>query len=185
MLIGIREATPRTVDAALNSGRSVALNPGGIWEQIHTSHLQESVHLQPRLGFIRLAMRHGVPLVPCYAFGENQLYKSYGEWSLPLRRWIADQFRVGLPLVVGRFGSPLPLPTKHTFVVGKPVPTGPPNANPTDDEVEEVLGRWKAALLELFEAHKQLLPADVAARGLTISVRPGLHGRGQPPRSKL
>ncbi|KAL1521998.1 hypothetical protein AB1Y20_021643 [Prymnesium parvum] len=196
LLLGVREATPATCDAILQSGRSVALNPGGIWEQVHTSHRREVLHLQPGLGFIRLAMRHGVPLVPTYGFGENQLYESYGEWTLPLRQWIADRFRVGIPLVRGRYCSPLPLPTKHTLVVGRPVPTGPPNLNPTKLEVEEVLGRWEEALRELFNENKDLLPAEVAREGLTIAIRPGLHGRearrdaikareNSQPRSKL
>ena len=61
---GAREATQETLDRALRSGRSVGLSTGGVWEQLHTSHEQEALSLLPNLGFVRLAMRHGVPLVP-------------------------------------------------------------------------------------------------------------------------
>lgn len=30
---------------------------------------RETVYLTPRLGFVKLAMTHGVPLVPAFAFG--------------------------------------------------------------------------------------------------------------------
>lgn len=30
---------------------------------------QETLYLTPRLGFVKLAMTHGVPLVPAFAFG--------------------------------------------------------------------------------------------------------------------
>lgn len=172
LLIGVREAREGNLDNLLSSGRSVALVPGGIWEQIHTSHEEESIHLQDHLGFIRLAMRHGVPIMPCYGFGENQLYRAawYAESTLPLRRWIAERLRIGLPAVVGRLGI-FPFPRLHLFVVGQLVQTSAPNPNPTDKEVMEVLERWKAEMQRMFNEHKHILPPEVAARGLTISVR--------------
>lgn len=173
LLLRVREANRRTLDGLLRAGKTVALNPGGIHEQVHTSHTEESIHLQPKLGFIRLAMRHGVPLLPGYGFGENQLYRSapFAALTLPLRRWVAERLRVGLPAVHGRFGSPFPYPTHHSFVIGNPVHTGPPNPNPTDEEVAEVLGRWKAEMRRIFDAHRHLLPPEAARRGLTISAR--------------
>lgn len=211
LLLRVREASQRTLDALLASGNSVALNPGGLWEQVcvsdassltvkrdchsppcpgsplarmaqvHTTHEEEAIHLQPRLGFIRLAMRHGVPILPSYGFGENQLYRStwYAAATLPLRRWLAEHARVGVPAVRGRFGSIFPFPTHHTFVVGRPVPVGAPNAAPTTEQIEEVLERWKAEMLRIFDEHKHLLPAEVAERGLSISIR------HSPQRSKL
>lgn len=181
LLLRVREANQRTLDAILSSGHTVALNPGGLVEQVHSTHKEESIHLQPRLGFIRLAMRHGVPILPSYGFGENQLYRSawYAEKTLPLRRWLADHWRVGLPAVWGRFGTIFPFPTHHVYVVGNPVPTGPPNSDPTAEQVDEVLGRWKAEVQRIFNEHKHNLPPEVAERGLSINVR---HA---PQRSKL
>ena len=174
LLMRAREASQRTLDKLLAAGNSVALNPGGLFEQVHTTHEQEIIHLQPKLGFIRLAMRHGVPILPGYGFGENQLYRKafYYEATLPPRRWLAEHARVGLPAVCGRFCTIFPFPTDHAFVVGRPVLTGKPNANPTQEEVDEVLGRWKAEMQRIFEENKHHLPPEVAAKGLTILVRP-------------
>jgi len=179
LLLNVREATHRTLDTLISNGNSVALNPGGLYEQVHTTHEQESVILQPKLGFIRLAMKHGVPLLPAYGFGENQMYRSafYATPTLPLRRWLADRLRIGLPAVYGRFGTIFPFPVHHGFVVGNPVPTGGPNPNPTDEQVNEVLERWKEEMHRIFDSHKHLLPPDVAARGLSISVRRSARSR--------
>ena len=99
--------TQETLDRALRSGRSVGLSTGGVWEQLHTSHEQEALSLLPNLGFVRLAMRHGVPLVPTYAFGENALYKTHN-FGMSWREWVALKLRVGLPLATGRLGGPFP-----------------------------------------------------------------------------
>ena len=99
-----------------------------------------------------------------------------------LREWIARRYRVGLPAVAPwmRRG------TRHFFVLGKPVPTSPvPVPNPTDEQIQDVLARWRAALLELFDEHAQeFLPPEVAKKGLKIFVR-GAEGGGadSPPSS--
>ena len=34
----------------------------------------ETIYVQKGLGFIRIAMHSGTPIVPCYSFGENQIF---------------------------------------------------------------------------------------------------------------
>ena len=88
--------------------------------------------------------------------------------------------RVGLPII-----SPRLLSTTHIrHVFGRPIATGPPNSDPTQDEVEAVYPLYAAELTALFDAHAVAwLPAAVARRGLRI-VR---MGGGDPEfiRSKL
>lgn len=178
LLFGARDASSRMMSRCLESGRSVGLNTGGIWEQLHVDDSREVLYLQPNLGFIRLALKHGVPIVPSYAFGETQLYRT-SKTLLGLRQWLARRFRIGIPAAQGRpFGLPFPLPvmpypTKWTYVVGMPVATSPtPVAKPTDEQVNEVLERWRKEVLRLFNEHKdELLPLSVARHGLTICTR--------------
>ena len=66
LLFGVREATRENIVALVKDGRIVALNPGGIWEQVHTRHDQEQVFAQNRRGFIRIALELGIPLLPMY-----------------------------------------------------------------------------------------------------------------------
>jgi hypothetical protein len=59
---------------ALESGKSIALIPGGSEELLESNPDQEIVVIAKRKGFIRLALMYGCDLVPCYAFGVNDLY---------------------------------------------------------------------------------------------------------------
>jgi len=132
----------------------------------------ETAYVQKGLGFVRIAMETGTPLVPCYSFGENQVLRGSGFLIGP-RLWIARRFRVGLPLFTGRWGLPypfaMPLPTKVTFVIGRQIEVGPPNANPTESQVDAIFKEYLSELCRLFlESAPRLLPSAVAAKGLRI-----------------
>ena len=168
LLMGVRDAGRTTVRRLLAANHSVAIQPGGIWEMVMCNSEQEALYFQKSLGFVRLAMEQGRPILACYSFGENQLFRSWGGHGL--RLWVARKLRIGLPYFHGRWNLPLclaPRPTKVTFVVGKRVPTGPPNPNPTDVEVEAVFERYLDEISRLFKANAPLyLPPDIARRGL-------------------
>ena len=76
LLFGWREASPGLAERMLRAGQSVVVVPGGIHEMVETTHEQDALRLQPNLGFVRLALRCGRPLLPIYAFGETQLLQS-------------------------------------------------------------------------------------------------------------
>ena len=40
------------------------MQPGGVWEQLHTNHMQEQCFVMKRMGFMRLAMKYGRDIVP-------------------------------------------------------------------------------------------------------------------------
>ena len=73
LLMGVREASRPTLCRLLQDQHTVAINPGGIWEMVMCNSSQEAVYFQKGLGFVRLAMEHGRPLLACYSFGENQV----------------------------------------------------------------------------------------------------------------
>lgn len=172
LLLGVRDAGRANLQNLLNSGYSVAVCPGGIWEMVNTRHDQEQLFLQRNLGFIRLAMRHGLPIVPIYTFGENQLFTVHTPLRA-LRLWIANHLWVGLPLVTGRFGLPgIPHPTAVTHVVGRAVPTGAANPHPTVAELEKVFESYVAEMDRIFRLHAPAcLPPDIAAKGLRVEWR--------------
>jgi 2-acylglycerol O-acyltransferase 2 len=170
LLMGVRDANRSTLKRLLASNHSVAIQPGGIWEMVMSDSRQEALFFQRSLGFVRLAIEMGRPLLPCYSFGENQLFKSWGGHGL--RLWVARKLRIGLPFFQGRWGlplCPLPRPTDVTFVVGRQVPVGPANPRPSEAEVEAVFERYLEEIERLFAANApKYLPPDVAARGLKI-----------------
>ena len=170
LLMGARDASKRVLTKCLAQGYSVALNPGGNYEMASTSHTHEAIYCQQGLGFVRLAMAAGKPILPLYSFGENQLFVTSAAF-LETRRWIARTLRIGLPIFFGRFGLPLgpPFPTTVTLVVGREISVGPPNANPTEAEVEAVFNRYLDEISRVWATYATTyLPASVAANGLRV-----------------
>jgi len=172
IILGARRVDKKVVEKMLARGDSIALQPGGVKEQALSDDQQEQAFFPARLGFIRMAIKYGVDLLPIYFFGENQLYKRVRglEWISNL---VNKTTGMTLPMVTSRFGIPmgglLPLPTNVHTRFGRPVPVGPPDAEPSEERVEEVFCKYLAELRRLFREHaKDCLPPDVAERGLRI-----------------
>ena len=173
LLLNARSVTGKVVERLAAAGLNVGVQPGGIPEQLQSDHRREIAFFAPKLGFIRLAMRHGAPLLPAYIFGENQAYTTS---DLGRRLSHGAHRYLGMPFVpvLGKWYLPwlVPKPTQIHVRWGAPVPVGPPNDDPTDAEVEAVYEAYVAELLRVFDKHKDAcLPPDVAARGLTIVKR--------------
>lgn len=73
LLMGVRDVSRPTVRKLLAANHSIAIQPGGIWEMVMSDSTQEALYFQKSLGFVRLAMEFGRPLLPAYSFGENQV----------------------------------------------------------------------------------------------------------------
>mmetsp|Transcript_46435 Transcript_46435/g.117787 ORF Transcript_46435/g.117787 Transcript_46435/m.117787 type:complete len:417 (-) Transcript_46435:95-1345(-) len=170
LLFDCRAADSKVIDGLLHSGRSVFVCPGGIHEQLETDPEQEQIFFPPQLGFVRQAIKHGVPLVPTYNIGENQLY-DVPQWSRAASGCLRKKFNIGIPFGLGRWGLPfLPHQTHLSIRVGSTIEVGAPQDREVDDEqVREVFRRYCVELQRLFEAHKGTdLPAHLAANGLRI-----------------
>ena len=56
-------------------GIVTVLVPGGALEARNWSKNEIKLYLQKRKGFIKLAMRHGIDLVPTFSFNEQFIYR--------------------------------------------------------------------------------------------------------------
>lgn len=192
LLCHARNQDRKTFGSLLKQGATVAVQPGGLIEQVNTDHKQEQIYFPKNLGFIKLALEHGVPLLPLYAFGENQLYHT-AEWVRNINRFFYNRFKAGNFIVLGQFGIPnspvLPNPLMLPIFRGglhirhgDPVEVGSPDPNPSDEKVQEVFKRYMAEVQKVFDTHKdECLPPEVAQRGLIIRYR-GDGDDGSPPR---
>jgi len=106
-LVNARPVTQTMSDELLSKGRSLALQPGGLPEQIVTDHRKERLVFPPNLGFCRLALKHGTDMLPIYVFGENQVFTTY-QWGRETTRALFRRFGVAVPLIN-------PLPNKVTL----------------------------------------------------------------------
>lgn len=162
-LVNARPVTQSMSDKVLRAGRSLALQPGGIPEQVGSDHRREQLVFPPNLGFCRLALKHGVPLLPIYVFGENQVFTTY-EWGRQTTAKLFNSFGVCVPLV-----NPLPNRVTLHMMWGEPVEVPGKSEDPEDSEVERVFARYLLSLGRLFGEHaSSCLPEEVASQGLKV-----------------
>merc|ERR1711948_70659 len=111
------------------------------------------VYLNSRFGFVKLALRFGVPLVPCYVFGCSDLYYT-SNFLLKARLTLVKKFGVAVPFCFGAYGLPAaPFKRPVDIVVGEPI-SFPKSANPTDEQVASAHAKYVQALTELFDSNK-------------------------------
>ncbi|KAJ3223671.1 diacylglycerol O-acyltransferase 1 [Clydaea vesicula] len=105
--LGFCSVTRRSCENILSSGpgNSILIVPGGAAESLYAFPGVYDLVLKKRLGFIKVAVRHGASLVPVIAFGENGrgvFQYSYG--ILPHRRHLT--VCVGEPIEVEKLENP-------------------------------------------------------------------------------
>jgi 1-acyl-sn-glycerol-3-phosphate acyltransferase len=128
---GTLEADPANAEAALDAGAMVTVFPGGDYEVFRPSWESAKVDFGGRTGFLRLALRKNVSIVPMVTLGgqETALFVSRGErlaqvtGAARVMRLKTLPIVVGLPfgLSVGGFPPLLPLPAKVTMELLEPI----------------------------------------------------------------
>jgi len=124
---GTVAASPENAERALDTGAALLVYPGGDHEVHRPSWESARVDFAGRKGFIRLALRKDVPIVPVVSIGgqETALFLSRGAWLSKLLR-IDKSLRLKvLPisiappwgLVIGDMAGRIPLPAKLTTQV--------------------------------------------------------------------
>ncbi|CAK8985706.1 2-acylglycerol O-acyltransferase 1 (Acyl-CoA:monoacylglycerol acyltransferase 1) (MGAT1) (Diacylglycerol acyltransferase 2-like protein 1) (Monoacylglycerol O-acyltransferase 1) [Durusdinium trenchii] len=151
---GVRDVGRESVDYALRTGKSPMLVVGGQSEMFESKSWPKDivVHRGHR-GFVRMALRHGVPLIPTFSFGEHMLMDNV---YLPtMQAWCKSRLGFPIPyLPYGRWKIPLTRRAPTTFCVGKPVFPREKVENPTKADIDELHKRYFAALEKLFEDNK-------------------------------
>ncbi|MBC1224461.1 acyltransferase family protein [Nostoc sp. UCD121] len=119
-------AHPKMAYTALRSGASVLVYPGGAEDVFRPHNLRNKIYFAGRQGFIKLALRENVPIVPVISWGAHDtlivladLYKvvqQLHEWGMPWLLGIDPEvfpIYLGLPwgLAIGPLPNiPLPVP---------------------------------------------------------------------------
>lgn len=172
--VGAVPASRANASRVLDAGLPLIVYPGGDAGAMRAWTDRNRVDFEGRTGFVRLALRHGVPVVPFVGHGSHDAVVVVSSRRGMARLLGLDRLRVhAWPLFVGPpFGiatpllPPLPLPAKVTVRVGEPIDWsqhGPAAAD--DPEVvhhcyAEILGRMQADLDDLATE----IPHPVATR---------------------
>jgi 1-acyl-sn-glycerol-3-phosphate acyltransferase len=155
---GTVAAGHENAERALRAGAAVLVYPGGDYETHRPSWESAKVDFNDRKGFIRLALRNGVPIVPVVSIGgqETALFLSRGETLARLLR-LDKMFRlkvlpisIAIPwgLNVGDMLTHVPLPAKITIEVLPAIDLREEfGTRPDVDEVyDSVVGRMQDTL---------------------------------------
>lgn len=128
---GVIPASREAVSNCLAAGHSVVIWPGGEVDCMRAWRRRGEVELGGRRGFVRQAIRSGVPIVPVATVGgaDTVFVLSEGRWlaeKLQLKRFLRSEMA---PIVAGLpFGiwlevmpSHIPLPSKIRYEVLEPI----------------------------------------------------------------
>jgi 1-acyl-sn-glycerol-3-phosphate acyltransferase len=132
--VGALRAAPETGEKVIRLGQPLLIYPGGELDCLKSFWRRNTVDFHGRTGFIKLALQHGVPIVPVVSAGGHEVYftlfssRWLAEWSglYKLTRVRTVPFNLGLPwgAWVTGFLPYLPLPAKFSYKAGEPIHLG-------------------------------------------------------------
>lgn len=130
--LGAVRATHENANALFEAGQKVLVYPGGDIDSLRPYRMRNDVRFGGRTGFARLAIRHGVPIIPLVAAGAQGTLIIFDDLR-PLVRFIGlDRTRLRLGVWPVSFSLPwgfafgpsppyIPLPTQITIEVLEPI----------------------------------------------------------------
>lgn len=134
----------------------MAIVPGGIAEMFEGypkpgTHPDEEYAIV-RKGIMKLAIKHGVPLIPIYCFGSTKLMRRL---ELPFLETLSRILRVSICIFFGKLGLPIPFRQRLLYVVGSAIypPSTPGNV---DNDASEMHAAFCNELVRIFDRYKEL-----------------------------
>lgn len=145
---GMVLGTPENCDALMEAGESILVFPGGAREVWRRKNEQYTLIWKKRLGFVRLAMKHGYDIIPFASFGADDCYSVLVDAEDMLsQRWLNSLLeKAGLkallrggdvipPIGVGVGPTLLPRPERLYFSFGERLQTASLQGQETDEAV--------------------------------------------------
>lgn len=154
LFFGGVDAGRPTVEKVIHAGHNVVLYPGGL-DEANTVESATQVQIRTRTGFIRLAVQHGLPVLPMFCFGELEAVRAVPMLPRPLAKLLQRKFRVSSTLFVGRWGTFVPCRTPYNLVIGRAIATKRcEGGHALDEEVTRVHAAYKVELKRIYEENK-------------------------------
>jgi hypothetical protein len=133
---------------------SCVLYIGGIAELFRCSESHETLILQQRKGFIKLALQTGADILPLYFFGNTSVLSVF---TNPFLETISRKYQISLTWFWGIWGLPIPRPHKIIYVRGAPL--GLPHIRePTDEDINKWHGKYVTEVQRIFDTYKKRIP---------------------------
>lgn len=127
-MCGMVRGTRDNVRALMDQGESILVFPGGAGEVFKKRGQRYQLLWKERLGFARLAIEHGYPIVPFAAVGAEEMYDIVADDQTPGYREVSGLMKrlVGVslpPLPRGLGPTLLPRPQRLYFKFAEPIDT--------------------------------------------------------------
>ncbi|KAL7535110.1 hypothetical protein ACHAXR_010140 [Thalassiosira sp. AJA248-18] len=153
-IFNLVDASAGNIKRILKKGGSVLIYIGGIAELFKSCRTEERLYLAKRKGFIKLALREGVDVVPLYLFGNTSVLSVLKHGPLAA---LSRNLQASLTLFWGKFYLPIPRDEKLLYVIGKPI--GLPHIpDPTQEDIDKWHGVYCNEVRKIFETYKEKVP---------------------------
>lgn len=128
-LLGMLPASPANARKALGTGAAVIVFPGGDFEVFRPWSRRNRVDFGGRMGFVRLALEAGVPVVPMTIHGAHQSTFVLARGRRLARRMGLNRLQIkvfpiiwNIPFgITPAYVPSLPIPSKVTVQLGRPL----------------------------------------------------------------
>lgn len=148
---GMVRGTRDNVRALMRDGEHVLVFPGGGSEVFKQRGQKYQLLWKERLGFARLAIEFGYPIVPFAAVGADDMYDVVADRDTPVVGQVSNVLKrlVGVPLpplVRGAGPTLLPRPERLYFGFGEPIDTTRFDGRQDDDAARALRDEVRAAV---------------------------------------
>ncbi len=164
--LGLVPASHSNAGRALDAGRALFVYPGGSWDVFRPWSERNKIAFNDRRGFIKLALRHGVPVVPIVGHGGHETLRVLTRGDRLAKLFRMERLRIDVyPIVlqapwgIGPAFPGLPMPAKINVEILEPLDWshhGPEAANDAavlDACYEEITTRMQQQLTAMAEAN--------------------------------
>lgn len=135
---------------------SVALAPGGFSELVYAGYREneEVAFILGRYGFVKVALEHGLDLVPVYTFGLNKMYW-LPDWQRHRRAVLSQRLSLPVTMFAGKWGTAVPFTEDTVTVTFNPFPM----SGYRKDQVKEAHRDYCVYLKKCFDEYKHVTEA--------------------------
>ena len=152
LIIGAIDCSKPIIKKFLNKNFTVGVFIGGGRECKYSGIGKTNLIINKRLGFFKLALETGRPVVPIYTFGENNFFNAFNVQNFFLFELFHRLTGLWFPLGYFSFKK-----TKIITVIGDPIFVNKVE-NPTTKDIINLQNKYKKNLVELFDYYKHLDP---------------------------
>jgi len=133
---------------------SVVIYIGGIAELFKSCLEEERLYISNRKGFVKIALREGVDIVPAYFFGNTSVLSVLKHGPLAD---LSRKLGASLTWFWGKYH--LPIPRDHMLLYARGKPLGLPHIpEPTNADIDKYHALYVSEVKRLFESYKEKLP---------------------------